>query len=392
VTRALGAGRVQVDALLPAALLLPWAVVAFQGWLILSLMRQHGRSLLAQDDLRARLSRVEAQLDQVGQRLPEAPSGHQHIAPAEPQGLPLGSDAPDWRLPDLAGRERTLRDFLGRPLLVVFFSPQCGYCLQLAPRLGQLPADGPSVLVISEGDPDEHRRLALEHRWRCDVVLQSGWAVSSAYEANGTPTGYLLDAAGRIASELAIGAEALLALIPAAGRLTANGHDDGATDPAAALREKAAAATARARAAGLPARRGKLEREGLPPGTAAPNFNLLALDGKRHSLTEFRGRPVLLVFSDPNCGPCQELGPELAQRDREATGGPRIVLISRGDPAANRAKADQHGLRGPILLQKQWEVSKAYAMFATPVAYLIDERGVIAREVAIGIDAIRALL
>jgi hypothetical protein len=44
------------------------------------------------------------------------------------------------------------------------------------------------------------------------------------------------------------------------------------------------------------------------------------------------------------------------------------------------------------VLQQHWEISRRYAMFATPVAYLIDVRGVIANDVAVGVAPILALL
>jgi hypothetical protein len=40
----------------------------------------------------------------------------------------------------------------------------------------------------------------------------------------------------------------------------------------------------------------------------------------------------------------------------------------------------------------QWEISRRYAMFATPIAYLIDEAGIIARDVAVGVEPILALM
>jgi len=67
-------------------------------------------------------------------------------------------------------------------------------------------------------------------------------------------------------------------------------------------------------------------------------------------------------------------------------------MISRGEPAENRAKVKQHGLTFPVLLQQRWEISRLYAMFATPMAYLIDERGFISRNVAVGVEPIQALL
>jgi hypothetical protein len=67
-------------------------------------------------------------------------------------------------------------------------------------------------------------------------------------------------------------------------------------------------------------------------------------------------------------------------------------MVSRGEAEVNQAKAAQHGLSFPIALQRQWEVSREYGMFATPVGYLIDEGGVIAADAATGTDAILALL
>jgi hypothetical protein len=42
-------------------------------------------------------------------------------------------------------------------------------------------------------------------------------------------------------------------------------------------------------------------------------------------------------------------------------------------------------------MQRQWEISKQYGMFATPIAYLIDERGINVHDVAIGVEPILAL-
>jgi peroxiredoxin len=138
--------------------------------------------------------------------------------------------------------------------------------------------------------------------------------------------------------------------------------------------------------------RSRLKRDGLKAGTVAPNFRLPRLDGRGDmSLEELRGRPVLLVFSDPHCGPCQALAPELEkfQRDQSAI---LIVMISRGDATENRAKVKEHGLTFTVLLQQQWEISRLYAMFATPVGYLIDEAGVVASDVAVGVEPIVTLM
>ena len=47
-------------------------------------------------------------------------------------------------------------------------------------------------------------------------------------------------------------------------------------------------------------------------------------------------------------------------------------------------KAAAHAIDFPFVVQPGWRLSKEYGIFATPVAFLIDEEGLIAREVAKG--------
>jgi peroxiredoxin len=277
-------------------------------------------------------------------------------------------------LPDLTGGRRSLADFRGSRLLLIFVNPACGFCTRMAPAIAALTVDGrdgaPIPLVITTGDVEENRKLVAEHQIHCPVLLQEAMEVASQYECHGTPMGYLIDEQGRIASEQAVGADALLALIDA---------------PPAILDTPGALGGKRTRA------ESKLQRDGLAAGAPAPEFTLPRLDGGELSLEQWRGQKVLLVFSDPNCGPCEALMPELERRHRAAAPA-QVLVVSRGEVEANQAKAVQHGLTLPVVLQKQWEISRLYAMFATPVAYLIDENGVIAADVATGAEPILALL
>jgi len=136
----------------------------------------------------------------------------------------------------------------------------------------------------------------------------------------------------------------------------------------------------------------RIERSGLKSGTPAPGFRLPDLSGRMVSLKDYRGRRLLLIFTDPHCAPCDQVAPELVQLHRQQqANGLALVMVGRGDAEENRKKAEQNGLDFPVLLQERWELSKQYGMFATPVAFLINEQGVIARDVAIGADAILKL-
>ncbi len=100
---------------------------------------------------------------------------------------------------------------------------------------------------------------------------------------------------------------------------------------------------------------------------------------------------VMLIFSDPNCGPCNSLLPDIGRWQSEHSGKLTIALISRGAPKANRAKSAEHGLTN-VLLQKDNEVADAYQVPGTPSAVIVAADGTVSSPLAIGADAIRALM
>ena len=134
----------------------------------------------------------------------------------------------------------------------------------------------------------------------------------------------------------------------------------------------------------------RLNRDGLTPGVPAPAFTLPTVDGRTVALSDYAGRRLLLVFSDPDCGPCMELLPRLDAASRVAD--VPVLVISRGGVDANRRKLVEARSTLTVALQAHWEISRLYAKFSTPIAYLIDEHGRIASEVAAGATAILSLL
>jgi thiol-disulfide isomerase/thioredoxin len=102
------------------------------------------------------------------------------------------------------------------------------------------------------------------------------------------------------------------------------------------------------------------------------------------------GKPVILVFSEPGCGACDELLPAVGQWQREYADALTIVPISRGEVKVNRAKSAEHKLQN-MLLQADREIAGAYLVEATPSAVLITD-GRIASPLAVGPDMIRALV
>ncbi len=344
-------------------MVLPWLLIAAGIWLAYQLASQNGRILLRLEAIEKRIAR---------------PAKHER----EPAGLPVGTLAPDFELPDLTRVRRKLSEFRGQDLLLIFFSPKCGFCTKMAADLAALAADGGNgravPMVVTTGDANDNVKLVERFSIRCVVLVQEQMEVATRYGAQGTPMGYRIDPAGRIASELTVGAEALLQLANLkapdrpAGSEKRNGsaHTKKQPDPSLA--------------------RSRLNRSGLKAGAVAPEFRLPRVGGGELSLAELRGRRVLLVFSDPNCGPCDELAPHLQELHLQRP-DLQVLVISRRDTEATGAKAAALGLEFPIVMQQQWEISKKYGMFATPISYLIDEQGIVVKDVAVGVEPILAL-
>jgi methylamine dehydrogenase accessory protein MauD len=149
------------------------------------------------------------------------------------------------------------------------------------------------------------------------------------------------------------------------------------------------------RVARLEEARGPADADANAPlalGSAAPAFALPDLDGRIVTSGELvgRGRETLLFFTDPACGHCDPVLPELTRAGNEA-GGPDVVVVSRGAVADNRAKAQEHGL-ARVLLQADLEVAEAYRVFGFPGAVLLDRDGTVASGRALGAEDVIALV
>jgi len=127
-------------------------------------------------------------------------------------------------LPDLSGQTVHLSDFRGDQTLVLFWRPSCGFCQRMLSDLkaweAQPPEGAPQLLVVSTDSIQDNQAMEL----RSPIVLDhAGMSIGSQFSATGTPMAVLVDAEGRIASELAAGAPAVLALA---------GHQQEKTAPA----------------------------------------------------------------------------------------------------------------------------------------------------------------
>jgi thiol-disulfide isomerase/thioredoxin/uncharacterized membrane protein YphA (DoxX/SURF4 family) len=132
---------------------------------------------------------------------------------------------------------------------------------------------------------------------------------------------------------------------------------------------------------------------GLALGELAPPFTLGGLYGESATLDSLTAgdTPLLLVFTDPRCGPCNALMPQVSSWQQEHAGRLSIAVLTRGSIEENRAEVQEHGV-GSIWIDEGLEVYGAYRAHATPGAVLIDAQGKIASPVVAGAEAIAELV
>lgn len=134
---------------------------------------------------------------------PERPVPHAHH---QPTGVPVGTEVPPFRSIDLEGVESTQEDLKGQTTLLVNWSPTCGYCVRSAKDLAQV---GLQLMFMASGTVDDNRRVREESGLQQRILLQDGFEL---FAGIGTPSAYLVDEHGLIASDLVVGADQVLNL------------------------------------------------------------------------------------------------------------------------------------------------------------------------------------
>jgi peroxiredoxin len=139
------------------------------------------------------------------------PRGHHARMALTPSMLPLGTTAPDFRLPDTRGQTVALADFQHAPaLLVMFICNHCPYVQHLRAGLAQLARDylprGVALVGISANDvanypedsPANMAREAKAAGYTFPYLYDATQAVAQAYRAACTPDFFLFDGARRL--------------------------------------------------------------------------------------------------------------------------------------------------------------------------------------------------
>jgi hypothetical protein len=151
-----------------------WILVLFEGLLMLVLLRQ--------------LEQLQRVLDRGGFTIRAR--------------LPTGTSAPEFETVDARTRARVSRDtFGGAGGILLFLSPDCATCKDLATTLGRSTSeDDPRMVFVCQGDALLCHDLLIRIAPGAPAILDPASTISSLYRVSSFPTAVVLDGALTIRS------------------------------------------------------------------------------------------------------------------------------------------------------------------------------------------------
>lgn len=113
----------------------------------------------------------------------------------------IGKPAPSWTLPDLAGKNHSLKDYRGKVVILDFWYRGCPWCMRAMPKLNDLAREyGDKTLAVIGMNTDAElsdAQFVVDKLGLTYPSLRSG-ELYKKYGVGGFPTLFVLDARGRV--------------------------------------------------------------------------------------------------------------------------------------------------------------------------------------------------
>ncbi len=118
------------------------------------------------------------------------------------QGLPVGSDAPDFKLTTLDGKTVELSKLRGKPVFIDFWATWCGPCRRALPHTQKLAEkygkDAHILAVNLKEDADTVRQFLQSNNYSFTVPMDTDGSVAAQYRVRGIPHFVLINAQGKV--------------------------------------------------------------------------------------------------------------------------------------------------------------------------------------------------
>ncbi len=120
-----------------------------------------------------------------------------------------------------------------------------------------------------------------------------------------------------------------------------------------------------------------VSRDGIDKGATAPDFALTDQYGNPQRLSDYRGRPALLLFGSPHCSPCRTLMPQLHEWAR-AHPEVGVVWLNAASEEESLKFVSELGATLPVApYTPESKLMDRYKVRVTPFMFLLDEKGVV---------------
>lgn len=114
-------------------------------------------------------------------------------------------------------------------------------------------------------------------------------------------------------------------------------------------------------------------------GSPAPDFTVRTLDGERVSLSDLKGKTVVLNMWATWCGYCRIEMPEMEDAHQKYQDQGVVILALNVQESYSRVKQfiEEEGFTFSVWLDSDGSVAKAYRVSGLPTTFFIDGDGVL---------------
>ena len=122
----------------------------------------------------------------------------------------------------------------------------------------------------------------------------------------------------------------------------------------------------------------------LETGRPAPNFTLPGLDGKAISLSDYRGKVVLVNIWATWCPPCVDEMPSMEKLYQELKGKNFEILAVSIDEPGEKVVAPfmkKNKLSFPALLDPEGTIKSVYQTTGVPESFIVNKQGILVEKI-----------